>query len=327
MKITEIRTSVVEWRGPTVPPQPHFCTNPMDLLAMPADSMASFRFHGWLIVEVFTDAGHVGIGNAALAPRLTKQTIDVYLEPLLIGRDPHEVERLWEQMFRLSDHAGYGGAEMRAISALDIALWDIKGQALGVPVYELLGGAVRRRVPVYATGMPYEGAAELARQLLDEGITAMKGGPTIPLALASDGQHLAPDCLGEAVEDGRQRGVAVVPEVDLVLDAQAGVFAGLVDRPDQVAGDALVDQRRGEGGVQADQVAVGLAGGEAGRAGSGSPPGPTRREPRWARRGARAAARGRARWRWPPAGAGRRTAGAGSGTGRWVRDRPRSGPG
>ena len=96
-------------------------------------------------------------------------------------------------MFRLSDHAGYGGAEMRAISALDIALWDIKGQALGVPVYELLGGAVRRRMPVYATGMPYEGAADLARQLLDEGITAMKGGPTIPLALASDGQYLSPE--------------------------------------------------------------------------------------------------------------------------------------
>ncbi len=68
MKITDIRTRVVEWRGATVPPQPHFCTNPMDLLALPSDSMASFRFYGWLVVEVFTDAGYVGIGNAALAP-------------------------------------------------------------------------------------------------------------------------------------------------------------------------------------------------------------------------------------------------------------------
>ena len=46
MKITDIRTRVVEWRGPTVAPQPHFCTNPMDLLDLPADSMAGFRFHG-----------------------------------------------------------------------------------------------------------------------------------------------------------------------------------------------------------------------------------------------------------------------------------------
>ena len=67
MKITEIRTRVVEWRGPTVaaaaallhqPDGPARCS--------PADSMAGFRFHGWLIVEIFTDAGHVGIGNAAL---------------------------------------------------------------------------------------------------------------------------------------------------------------------------------------------------------------------------------------------------------------------
>ena len=64
------------------------------------DSMAGFRFHGWLIVEVFTDAGLVGIGNAALAPRLTKQAIDLYLKPLLIGADPFDVEFLWQHMYR-----------------------------------------------------------------------------------------------------------------------------------------------------------------------------------------------------------------------------------
>jgi L-alanine-DL-glutamate epimerase-like enolase superfamily enzyme len=71
MKITEVRTRVVEWTGATVPPQPHFCTNAMDLLSLPADSMAGFRFHGWLVVEIFTDAGHVGIGNAA-SPRASQ---------------------------------------------------------------------------------------------------------------------------------------------------------------------------------------------------------------------------------------------------------------
>ena len=91
MNITRLRTRVVEWHGPTVAPEPHFCTNPMDVLELGADSMAGFRFHGWLIVEAFTDAGHVGIGNAALAPRLTKQAIDLYLAPLLIGADPFDV--------------------------------------------------------------------------------------------------------------------------------------------------------------------------------------------------------------------------------------------
>jgi galactonate dehydratase len=174
-----------------------------------------------LWVQVYTDTGLVGLGETYYAPTVVAAAIHDWFGPLLIGRDPHEVERLWEQLFRLSDHAGYGGAEMRAISALDIALWDIKGQALGVPVYELLGGAVRRRVPVYATGMPYEGAAELARQLLDEGITAMKGGPTIPLALASDGQVLAPTDLDRALRPFREVREAVGMAMQLANDAHA----------------------------------------------------------------------------------------------------------
>ena len=136
MKITNIRTRVVEWRGPTVPPQPHFCTNPMDLLTLPADSMAGFRFHGWLIVEIFTDAGLVGIGNAALSPRVTKQTIDLYLKPLLIGADPWDIEFLWQHMYRKTMAFGRKGIGMVAISAVDIALWDLLGkvgQATGLP--------------------------------------------------------------------------------------------------------------------------------------------------------------------------------------------------
>jgi len=174
-----------------------------------------------LWVQVHTDGGLVGLGETFYAPAVVAAAIHDWFGPLLIGRDPHEVERLWEQMFRLSDHAGYGGAEMRAISALDIALWDLKGQALGVPIYELLGGAVRRRVPVYATGMPYSGAAEVAKQLLDEGITAMKGGPTIPLALASDGQFLSPTDLDRALRPFREIREAVGMEMQIANDAHA----------------------------------------------------------------------------------------------------------
>jgi L-alanine-DL-glutamate epimerase-like enolase superfamily enzyme len=137
MKITDVRARVVEWRGKTVPPEPHFCTNPMDLLELPADSMAGFRFHGWLIVEVFTDGGHVGIGNAALAPRLTKATIDTYLKPLLIGKDPFDTEFLWQLMYRRTMAWGRKGVGMTAIS-VDIALWDILGK--GQPTrFRLLG--------------------------------------------------------------------------------------------------------------------------------------------------------------------------------------------
>jgi L-alanine-DL-glutamate epimerase-like enolase superfamily enzyme len=177
MKITRVRTRVVEWHGPTVAPQPHFCTNPMDALQLQHDAMASFRFHGWLVVEIFTDAGHVGIGNAALAPRLTKQAIDLYLAPLLIGADPFDVEYLWQHMYRRTMAWGRKGVGMTAISAVDIALWDILGKAAKQPVFKLLGGRTKRRIPVYASRLysqPLDQLAAEAATYRDEGYTAMK---------------------------------------------------------------------------------------------------------------------------------------------------------
>jgi len=177
MRITEVRTRVVEWRGPTVAPAPHFCTNPMDLLLLPADSMAGFRFHGWLIVEIFTDAGQVGIGNAALAPRVTKQTIDVYLKPLLIGADPWDLEFLWQHMYRKTMAFGRRGIGMTAISAVDIALWDVIAKAAGQPVFRMLGGRTKPRIPVYASRLysqPLDRLAAEAAKYRDAGYKAMK---------------------------------------------------------------------------------------------------------------------------------------------------------
>ena len=177
MKITEIRTRVVEWRGKTVAPQPHFCTNPIDLLDLGQDSMSSFRFYGWLIVEIFTDNGHVGIGNAALAPRLTKQTIDLYLKPLLIGKDPFDSEFLWQHMYRQTMAFGRKGVAMVAISAVDIALWDLMGKASGQPVFKLLGGRTKRKIPIYASKLYSQEPAKLAeeaRTYKEQGYRAMK---------------------------------------------------------------------------------------------------------------------------------------------------------
>lgn len=177
MKITDVRTRVVEWKGKTVPPQEHFCTNPMDLLSVPADAMAGFRFHGWLIVEVMTDQGHVGIGNAALSPRVTKQVIDLYLKPVLIGRDPFDSELLWQHMYRQTMAFGRKGIGMVAISAVDIAVWDILGKATGQPVYRLLGGKTKEKIPVYASRLysqPLDELAAEAELYKKQGYGAMK---------------------------------------------------------------------------------------------------------------------------------------------------------
>lgn len=177
MRITDVRTRVVRWRGQTVPLPTHFCTNPMDLLELPETSMRTFTFHEWLLVEIFSSDGQVGLGNAALAPQITKQFIDVYLKPLLMGQSPWDVERLWQHMYRKTMAFGRKGLGMVAISAVDIALWDLMGKSARQPVYRLLGGRTKTRIPVYASRLYSVELSQLAaeaRRYKDAGYRAMK---------------------------------------------------------------------------------------------------------------------------------------------------------
>jgi L-alanine-DL-glutamate epimerase-like enolase superfamily enzyme len=179
MKIKEIRTRVIEWRGKTVPLPPHFCTNPMDAVSpmLTKSTMGTFTFHSWLICEIVTDTGLVGIGDAALSPRVTKQVIDLYLKPLLIGQDPWDIEFLWQHMYRKTMAFGRKGIGMVAISAVDIALWDILGKSAKQPVYRLLGGRTKPKIPVYASRLystPLDELARESKKYKDEGYKAMK---------------------------------------------------------------------------------------------------------------------------------------------------------
>jgi L-rhamnonate dehydratase len=179
MKITRIRTRVVQWKGRTVPLPPHFCTNPMDVLApsLASTTMGTFTFHGWLIVEIFTDDGLVGIGNAALAPQVTKQVIDLYLAPLLIGADPWNIEFHWQHMYRKTMAFGRKGIALVAISAVDIALWDLLGKSARQPVFRLLGGRTKPKIPVYASRLyctPLPELAAEAKKYKKAGYKAMK---------------------------------------------------------------------------------------------------------------------------------------------------------
>ena len=147
--IKSIRTKVWNWTGPTVPPQPNFCTNAGDILWDKGDAMQSFRFHQWLTCEVETDSGEIGIGNAALAPPLVKEAIDRYYTPLIIGEDPFDYSYIWEKMYRKTLAWGRKGIGMTAISAVDIAIWDLMGKLVNKPVFKLLGGRTKEKIPVY----------------------------------------------------------------------------------------------------------------------------------------------------------------------------------
>ncbi|HSI41393.1 MAG TPA: L-rhamnonate dehydratase [Xanthobacteraceae bacterium] len=177
MKIKSVRTRVFEWKGKIVPPARNFCTNAADQLFERGDNMGSFRFHGWLVCEIETDDGTVGIGNAALAPRITKTAIDEYYAPLIIGEDPFDNEYIWQKMYRRSHAWGRKGIGMTAMSAIDIAIWDLMGKEVGKPVFKLLGGRTKDKIRCYASklyGQPLDQLAREAQSYVDQGFDSVK---------------------------------------------------------------------------------------------------------------------------------------------------------
>jgi D-arabinonate dehydratase len=126
-----------------------------------------FRDH--TLVKIHTDEGLTGWGHTFGygSARIISQLIREILEPYLLGEDPLDNERLWESMFYGTQQFGRKGVAVRAISAVDIALWDIKGKRAGLPLYKLLGG-YRDKVEVYVSGGYYrrgEGLAELRAEM------------------------------------------------------------------------------------------------------------------------------------------------------------------
>src|SRR5712691_6665773 len=127
----------------------------------------------WLFLKVHTNAGLVGLGEPILEGRANTCAEAVKeIAPYLIGKDPRHVVHHWQAIYR---HAFYRGGPIltSALSGIDMALWDIKGKALGVPVYELLGGPTRTRIRVYA----HAGTPERIKELAAKGFTAFKTGP------------------------------------------------------------------------------------------------------------------------------------------------------
>src|SRR3989475_10981589 len=147
-----------------------------------ADSVRHWAFPTFsaTLVEVATDDGLVGIGECIVrrAPQATQAIVDHMLRPVLIGRDPHDVEGLWDEMFQqLRGWGHYRGFVFEALSGVDTALWDILGKAAGLPVYKVLAGAGRPRVPCYASSVYFAEVKEMATQAADQarrGHTAIK---------------------------------------------------------------------------------------------------------------------------------------------------------
>ncbi|HKW99217.1 MAG TPA: mandelate racemase/muconate lactonizing enzyme family protein [Bryobacteraceae bacterium] len=158
----------------------------------------------WLWVRIHTDEGLVGLGETYPQPDAEAAIIHRALSPVLMERDPLSIDRLWADMFQAISYSGWAGAEMRAISAVDIALWDLAGKAAGAPVYQLLGGASRSAIRTYNTcydRMDFlTEPVELARDLARSGIHAMKIWPFDPIARDTGGQFIGAEQMRRAIE-------------------------------------------------------------------------------------------------------------------------------
>ncbi|MFK0002691.1 mandelate racemase/muconate lactonizing enzyme family protein [Paenarthrobacter sp. NPDC090522] len=139
------------------------------------------------IVRVHTDTGIIGIGESDSSPAVLKALVETPsshstsrgLRDILLGENPLEISRLWHKMYEESSYMGRRGAGIHAISAIDIALWDIASQHYGVPIHTLLGGKLRDTIPAYGTMIPKDTPTETAEavtELLAAGFSSFKLG-------------------------------------------------------------------------------------------------------------------------------------------------------
>lgn len=140
-----------------------------------------YKTRGSCIVEIETTDGIVGWGECYGPSQVARAYIDSQYGPRLIGRDPFDVEVIWEDLYNRIKDYGSKGMAISALSGIDIALWDIIGKVCGKPIHKLIGGAHRTEVSAYATGLYFidmdrliEEAVEEAHGYVEEGFTAIK---------------------------------------------------------------------------------------------------------------------------------------------------------
>ncbi|MFN0168962.1 MAG: mandelate racemase/muconate lactonizing enzyme family protein [Bryobacteraceae bacterium] len=203
------------------------------LLAAPGSALAAgekvritrvdvLRADVYTYVKILTDSGLTGIGEVHPASntsgvQVTPMAAVKYCEEYLIGKDPTQVERHWEHMFRRNIFRG-GADSMAALGAVDMALWDLTGKLAGLPIYKMLGGPHREKVRVYThlDGMTPEVLADEARKRVSEGYTAVRFYPLGERRIFADQSYRAIVRTAEANMAAVRK--AVGPEIDVLID-------------------------------------------------------------------------------------------------------------
>lgn len=235
-------------------------------------SQCAFPERSSLLVRVETQSGLVGWGEGGQygPPEPVAACVHHVLAPRVLGRLPHETGRIWEELYALTRDFGQKGSYIEALSALDIALWDLRGRALGQPVHALLGGAFRDSVAAYATGCYYRGddavdskgsparAAVEARGYADAGFRMLKIKVGL-LPVAEDAARVA--SIREAVGSG----IAIGVDCNHAYNAATAIRMGRVlERHDCLFFEEPVppEDRAGYRRVR-EALDIAIAGGEA----------------------------------------------------------------
>lgn len=201
------------------------------LLAPDYDATACSSAQDDLVVEVHTDAGIVGVGECDTNPWIARECIrargthcmGLGLEEMLLGADPMDPESIWRRLYAGSKMTGRRGALICALGAIDMALWDVKGKALGVPVHRLLGQAESRPVTPYASLLPTgrtlaayrDSLVEKVVRARDMGFQAAKLEVCVNGPYSHNGLQESDDSVVEIVADCRN---AVGPDMVLMVD-------------------------------------------------------------------------------------------------------------
>lgn len=221
--------------------------------AIPADIMSNL-----ILVRIHTDDGRVGCGETYYTPQTIESLIHDWMAERLLGADAGNIEAHWRFLYERCTAFGYPGAELRALSAIDVALWDLLGQVCGQPVWQLLGGAAQEQVRIYNTcggpgygtqsaseqavashpgwpGFGDEGspgplqdnwasihaAGDLAEELVAEGITGMKVWPFDRYAHRSGGLYLSAADIEAGMKPLREIRERVGDQIEIMIEGHA----------------------------------------------------------------------------------------------------------
>ncbi|MFB6112763.1 MAG: mandelate racemase/muconate lactonizing enzyme family protein [Halodesulfurarchaeum sp.] len=174
-------------------------------------------------LRIHTDRGLIGLGETFPLADMETAALHGPIADHVLGRDPRDIQAIRDDLLTYFNYYGHAGAELRALSALDIACWDLAGRAAGEPIYRLLGGAAREEIPTYNTSYEREfdfmdEPVALAESLLDEGITSMKIWPFDTFSKKTRGQRISERDLQAGLEPLERIRDAVGQEMDIAVE-------------------------------------------------------------------------------------------------------------